>query len=545
MAKQRDNFEFSDPWFDPFYDQYVAENINEESGYSGEYDEPEEGSYEDYYREEPISESYLSSSNMQKRRELFQKHQQQVAEFYQAINNLPGSSLKGKFSLFLSLALIQQFDKATLSSLRKSIAEGQPNEIAKLLKSFYEQHQWNTPFDGASASEQFQLLPTYLNQPQKFQLEKFGQALSQLVQHYDNPQSHQTLYKDLTEFTRKHQDEFSLFDLQFNFKRFMYHILDEFGYKAGDIVHDGCAGIGLLTHEMLYPRNETPTLQLETSDPLLAQIGQQLMLIQSGGKPIHNITFKENNPLNGSSSYPPSSADFYISFPKMPYNLNDKERQPTHAFSCIRYNGTIARYASDGLWVQYALHCLKPTGMAFLLVQDGFLRRSGYDSAVRKYLVENGLIEAVVSLHRDHARQSQYNQVSLLILNKEASNKEVDFFYLRDLSSDLGLNYDLNGTCVGKDEIGEPSFMEPKNFATFLFYDDESQRNIERNYQCGTISFIKGSQEIAENDYNLSFEYYLGQQRSTDYPILSEVEKSFEDAKDNMFSSLKTFEEAL
>src|SRR5204863_15227 len=53
---------------------------------------------------------------------------------------------------------------------------------------------------------------------------------------------------------------------------------------------------------------------------------------------------------------------------------------------------------SAGLFIQHALSQLKPQGRAIVAVPDGFLFRSGPERELRRYLIEQGQVEAVIGL---------------------------------------------------------------------------------------------------------------------------------------------------
>lgn len=535
MASEKE-FEVNDPWYDAFIEMEYPDWDTDRNEFLPDEDLPDE---ETPSKQEDFDESYnnfrgLKFKSARLRAKKDQK-QQQVSEFYQVINALTGKTLKDKFSLFLALANIQQFNKNTFTQLQTAIAQENIKQTAEYLQKYYTLKQWHTPSNGETALEQFNINPSYLQYTYKNQLSLIGKALSHLNHYYGTEQKHQNLYQDLLDFIRKHADAFTLFDLDFDFKRFIHHILDYYDFKENAVVQDGCAGLGILTREMLYPQNSKPVLHLETSDPLLAQIGQQLLAIKNHNQENTHATYKVNNPLNGTFGFKKNSADFYISCPQMPYKLNDNELKAAFNFTQIHYNGTIARYASDALWVQYALHCLKPTGLGLIVVQDGFLRRSGYDAAVRKHLIDNKILTAVISIHSAHARQSQYNQVSLLILNKNPKtntvNKDVYFANMRELPANLGLGY--------TDDDSQA------NWSALPFLDEAGKEGNLLLYGLDTVDFEKSTTEIANNDYNLSFEFYQGIQQSSDYPKLEIVTKAFNDAKNNMNQSLALFEESL
>src|SRR5690606_28574476 len=58
----------------------------------------------------------------------------------------------------------------------------------------------------------------------------------------------------------------------------------------------------------------------------------------------------------------------------------------------------IATNDSTGLFIQHALSQLKPYGRAVIAVPEGFLFRGGAERELRRYLLEQGQVEAVIGL---------------------------------------------------------------------------------------------------------------------------------------------------
>lgn len=530
MANKKQSFQISDPWYDAYWKDYMTSHEPEYSD-SQNIDSWISDEEQAELESAAIDEELSIQNSLKSFRHFRKAREQKVAQLYQVINALTGNCIKDKFSQFLALAILHQQNKVQLSNLVDAIHKGNPKESVEILLHQYTEHQWQCPFSGKTALEQFNIAPSYLGYSQNNPLKSINNALSHLNHYYPDNQSQQ-LYQDLVRFIQEHASNFELFDLDFHMKRLIHHLLSFFGFKEGDVVQDGCSGTGLLVTEMLYPHNSKPVLNLESSDSLLAQIGQQLQTLKDNSTS-QSTYFQKTNPLLGHFGYGESSADFYISCPQMPYKLDPKEIEAASRYSKVSYNGAIARYASDALWVQYALYCLKPAGVAFIVVQDGFLRRSGYDAAVRKYLIEKKLINTVISLHPNHARHSQYNQVSLLILDSEHERNTQDIYFLnlRELPVDLGMMETSTNDKV-------------PNLTEIPFMTAEYKESLLLTLDLDNLDFSKSFKEVAANEYNLSFDFYQGLQHSDAYPDLNNAERAFEEAKFNLNDSLKKFEKS-
>lgn len=80
---------------------------------------------------------------------------------------------------------------------------------------------------------------------------------------------------------------------------------------------------------------------------------------------------------------------------------------------------------STGLFIQHALSQLRPYGRAVIAVPEGFLFRGGAERELRRYLLEQGQVDAVISLP---ARAfAPYTSVKgcLLVLSKQGGNSRV------------------------------------------------------------------------------------------------------------------------
>lgn len=85
----------------------------------------------------------------------------------------------------------------------------------------------------------------------------------------------------------------------------------------------------------------------------------------------------------------------------------------------------IATNDSTGLFIQHALSQLKPHGRAVIAVPEGFLFRGGAERDLRRYLVEQGQVEAVIGLPAGAFAPYTGVKGSLLVLSKQGGTSWV------------------------------------------------------------------------------------------------------------------------
>ena len=110
--------------------------------------------------------------------------------------------------------------------------------------------------------------------------------------------------------------------------------------------------------------------------------------------------------------------DKVITFPPISLKLN-KEAIDQNKFNRFRF-GTIGMRA-DYAFISNAIASLKDKGKAVIAVADGPLFQSGSTGKIRQNLVDDDLIEAVISLP-DHMFITAGVPINLLVINKDKQN---------------------------------------------------------------------------------------------------------------------------
>jgi type I restriction enzyme M protein len=83
---------------------------------------------------------------------------------------------------------------------------------------------------------------------------------------------------------------------------------------------------------------------------------------------------------------------------------------------------------STSLFIQHALSQLRPQGRAVIIVPEGFLFRSGAEQRLRRILVEQHTVEAVVSLPTAAFRPYTGIKASILVLSRGGQTEQIRMF---------------------------------------------------------------------------------------------------------------------
>jgi type I restriction-modification system DNA methylase subunit/signal transduction histidine kinase len=140
--------------------------------------------------------------------------------------------------------------------------------------------------------------------------------------------------------------------------------------------------------------------------------------------------------------------------------------------------------------VLYALSKLRSGGKAFLTVPEGFLFKKGYDEITRQFLVDNGLLEAVISLPSNALSPYTSVKVSILCLSSRGTN-QVKF---------------INGarSFTQPDEIGIKESSIDDIIKAYKFSESDTR-----------ISTVMPISAIRRNEYLLSVDQYSEIYRET------------------------------
>lgn len=155
----------------------------------------------------------------------------------------------------------------------------------------------------------------------------------------------------------------------------------------------------------------------------------------------------------------PKSIDISISNP--PYNISWNPPSALETLSDKRFNKCEIPPKNNANYA-FILHCLSVANdKSFLILPNGILRSDGAEQEIRKYLIDNNLIESVILLP-DKMFEVTTIATCILVLNKKKSNNMISFIDSRH-------NYSIevrkqNGQFGGKSHTNRTYLKEYKAF---------------------------------------------------------------------------------
>ena len=193
-----------------------------------------------------------------------------------------------------------------------------------------------------------------------------------------------------------------------------------------------------------------------------------------------------------------------------PFNLSDW-REENELINDYRWNGFDVPPTSNAnyAWILHMLSKLSENGIAGFLLANGALNGSGVEYNIRKKLIEQGLIEAIIILPRKLFYSTDIS-VTLWILNKNKKQRKV-------VKNNVELNY--------RDRINEILFLDLRQWGSpfekkFVELTAEERKKIVDTIKCWQqhyenfdntpeFSYSANIEEIRENDYSLVPSQYI------------------------------------
>ncbi|MDP1814616.1 MAG: N-6 DNA methylase [Leadbetterella sp.] len=238
-------------------------------------------------------------------------------------------------------------------------------------------------------------------------------------------------------------------------------------------IYDPCAGLGGIFTE-INKKADNKQIRYFCSDinARVSSLGS-LNLILNG---IREFSYKSEdcllNPFN-------LKFDIIISDLPLISKIND-----FNDLSFIYKLGLTSPTRNSGIavFILFILSKLKKGGKAFLTVPDGFLFKKGYDAITRKYIVDNGFLEAVISLPPNAL--SPYTSVKATILCfSSGNNKDIKFI-------NGGESFSQSGELVKESSL------------------EDIVRAYKRSDLVSRITSIVPISSVSQNEYLLSVEQY-------------------------------------
>ena len=272
-----------------------------------------------------------------------------------------------------------------------------------------------------------------------------------------------------------------------------------------DRVIDICSGTGALTiginRDIQYQCEELSSMSIPILLFNLALRGINATVLQK------NVLLNDTEKVykvskNGDFSdieiiedYEDIKADVVISNP--PYSL---KWQPKNDARFDGYELAPAK-ASDYAFVLDGLSRLTETGQAFYILPSGVLFRGNAEGKIRKQLIENNLIDAIISLPENLFLNTSI-PVNILVFNKAKQTDDVLFIFADKLFNKSGKQNVMTEEHIKK--IAETYW---------------NRKTIDKFSQVVDLS------EIRQNDYCLSVQRFVDTYEREEIPPLSEITK--------------------
>lgn len=281
-------------------------------------------------------------------------------------------------------------------------------------------------------------------------------------------------------------------------------LISELVPKA-DRVIDICSGTGALTvgmsRDIQYQCEEISAMSIPVLlfnlalRNLTATVVQKDVLLNKTEK-VYKVSKNEKfSNIVILDNYNEEKTDVVISNP--PYSL---KWQPKSDYRFEGYELAPAK-ASDYAFILDGLSRLTETGQAFYILPHGILFRGGAEGKIRKQLIENNLLDAIISLP-DKMFLNTSIPVCIVVFNKAKQTNDTLFI-------------DASKLFVKK---GKQNVMT-----------DEHIKQITKTYQnrksVDKFSNLVSLSEIKRNEYNLNIPHYVDTYEPEELPPLSEITK--------------------
>ena len=147
---------------------------------------------------------------------------------------------------------------------------------------------------------------------------------------------------------------------------------------------------------------------------------------------IHNVNYTKFNILNGDTLTNPlhiedKPFDLIVSNP--PFSIKWDGDSNSDLINDQRYrvvNKLAPKSKADYAFILHSLYHLSDKGKAGIICFPGILYRSGAEATIRKYLIENNYIDAIIELP-DNMFYNTSISTCIMILNKNKSDKNILF----------------------------------------------------------------------------------------------------------------------
>lgn len=217
------------------------------------------------------------------------------------------------------------------------------------------------------------------------------------------------------------------------------------GIKEGARVCDLACGPGVLLAQVARTA-QLASLSLAAVDGLAANtqhaaLARVLLFLDGVSAQIETANVVVSNPLDQSARY-----DAILSAPP----INSRPPQQLHVHESDRFRFGVPTRSADWLYVQHALSALSPGGRAVLLLGLGALFRSGLEASIRRGLLDQELVAAVVQLPSGLLTSTTIPAALIVLEQRGQSPRQgsVAMALLGDAAKSNGRNGELDPTIV-------------------------------------------------------------------------------------------------
>lgn len=288
------------------------------------------------------------------------------------------------------------------------------------------------------------------------------------------------------------------------------HLISKLAPKT-EMVIDICSGTGALTigfnRDIQYICEEfssmsIPVLLFNLALRGISAIVLQKNVLENSVQKVYQLTKNGKfSDIETIESYEEQKSDVVISNP--PYSL---KWQPKNDPRFDGYELAPAK-ASDYAFVLDGLSRLTETGQAFYILPAGVLYRGNAELKIRQQLIQNNLIDAVISLPENLFLNTSI-AVNILVLNKAKQTDDVLFIR------------------------GDKLFK--KNGKQNIMTDEHIKKIADAYWKRETIekfSKVVSLSEIAENDYSLNLPIYVDTYEPEPLPPIEYIVKDIVNSK--------------
>jgi type I restriction enzyme M protein len=357
------------------------------------------------------------------------------------ISGLPKSVIREAFAAFL---LLRWADHAEVEQEAMAIFDGRPFQY--LLPAPLQWRRLAQSKDPSEIAERLRELERRLEalrgdgiQPVSAWLHLLAMPLRRLLQEksislhelvrwvdelpFETPNERRSLLEVFDEMLDEDSDAaFGQFSSPANIARLVAALADP---HPGERVYDPCFGTGSFLVAAWQYSERSPS-EPRRSGPLLEIAGIELnvsaFLIGLTRMVLAGVDMPHLELGNSLEREPPSSASrqgFDVILANPPIGAKTSREPWRYQHYAIPTNDSV------GLFVQHALMQLKPQGRAVLAVPEGFLFRGGPERELRRYLVEQGQIDAVIGLPAGAFAPYTSVKGSLLVLSKSGGASRI------------------------------------------------------------------------------------------------------------------------